>query len=325
MVDGEGGDVCVEVVGKEGRHGFLEAVTEHVRPRTDEIPGGDEAVMEEVVMRDDEEEIWVEVEMDMRGGMVEAVERHDEKIDDEDKNGGAAVAPSNEDKVEDAEGKAEEDDDLKRGEKEGKELGEELWREKVEVRKKDVEGVVRKAPVGPTKEDREAHEALHAEHRGWCRHCVRGRGRNQAHKRRKGDREVREAGRVVRISMDYNFVGEDDEAVGTWLTMVESRFGAIWTRVVEAKGLNEDTEWVVTAMAEEIDEWGYRGEDVILRSDQEGAIGVVKRKLAEFRVTENALIDIGVELTAEHFVTGQYVDVVGSTKGKGFALSLIHI
>ena len=44
-----------------------------------------------------------------------------------------------------------------------------------------------------------------------------------------------------------------------------------------------------------------------------------KRKLGEFRVTENALIDVGDELTAEHFVTGQYVDVVGSTKGKGFA------
>ena len=44
-----------------------------------------------------------------------------------------------------------------------------------------------------------------------------------------------------------------------------------------------------------------------------------KRKLGEFRVTENSLIDVGHELTAEHFVTGQYVDVVGSTKGKGFA------
>jgi len=44
-----------------------------------------------------------------------------------------------------------------------------------------------------------------------------------------------------------------------------------------------------------------------------------KRKLAEFRVTEDALIDIGAQMTAEHFVIGQYVDVVGTTKGKGFA------
>ena len=44
-----------------------------------------------------------------------------------------------------------------------------------------------------------------------------------------------------------------------------------------------------------------------------------KRKLAEFRVSDDALIEIGAELTADHFVTGQFVDVVGSSKGKGFA------
>ncbi len=44
-----------------------------------------------------------------------------------------------------------------------------------------------------------------------------------------------------------------------------------------------------------------------------------KRKLAEFRVSPDALIDVGAELTADHFVAGQYVDVTGTTIGKGFA------
>jgi large subunit ribosomal protein L3 len=44
-----------------------------------------------------------------------------------------------------------------------------------------------------------------------------------------------------------------------------------------------------------------------------------KRKLAEFRVTDDALVAIGAELSAEHFVAGQLVDVVGTTIGKGFA------
>jgi large subunit ribosomal protein L3 len=44
-----------------------------------------------------------------------------------------------------------------------------------------------------------------------------------------------------------------------------------------------------------------------------------KRKLAEFRVSDDALIDVGAELTADHFVEGQFVDVVGTSKGKGFA------
>jgi len=44
-----------------------------------------------------------------------------------------------------------------------------------------------------------------------------------------------------------------------------------------------------------------------------------KRKLAEFRVTEDSLIPVGAEITADHFIPGQFVDVSGITIGKGFA------
>src|SRR3954449_2083723 len=44
-----------------------------------------------------------------------------------------------------------------------------------------------------------------------------------------------------------------------------------------------------------------------------------KRKIAEFRVSEDALIPVGAEITADHFVPGQFVDVTGTTTGKGFA------
>jgi len=44
-----------------------------------------------------------------------------------------------------------------------------------------------------------------------------------------------------------------------------------------------------------------------------------KRKLAEFRVSDDALIPVGAEITADHFVVGQYVDVTGTSIGKGFA------
>jgi len=39
----------------------------------------------------------------------------------------------------------------------------------------------------------------------------------------------------------------------------------------------------------------------------------------EFRVTEDNLLDVGAELSADHFVAGQYVDIQGRTQGKGFA------
>ncbi|MCH8238734.1 MAG: 50S ribosomal protein L3 [Proteobacteria bacterium] len=44
-----------------------------------------------------------------------------------------------------------------------------------------------------------------------------------------------------------------------------------------------------------------------------------KSRVAEFRVSPENLIDIGAEITADHFVEGQYVDASGSSVGKGFA------
>lgn len=46
---------------------------------------------------------------------------------------------------------------------------------------------------------------------------------------------------------------------------------------------------------------------------------VPKRKVAEFRVSTDNMLDIGTEITADHFIAGQYVDVVGTSIGKGFA------
>src|SRR6185503_6745975 len=44
-----------------------------------------------------------------------------------------------------------------------------------------------------------------------------------------------------------------------------------------------------------------------------------KAKLAEFRVSDDALVPVGAEITAGHFLVGQYVDVTGTSIGKGFA------
>lgn len=44
-----------------------------------------------------------------------------------------------------------------------------------------------------------------------------------------------------------------------------------------------------------------------------------KRKVAEFRVSADNLIGVGEEITADHYLEGQYVDVAGTSIGKGFA------
>jgi large subunit ribosomal protein L3 len=44
-----------------------------------------------------------------------------------------------------------------------------------------------------------------------------------------------------------------------------------------------------------------------------------KARVVEFRVSEDNLIDVGAEITADHFVPGQKIDVTATTVGKGFA------
>ncbi len=44
-----------------------------------------------------------------------------------------------------------------------------------------------------------------------------------------------------------------------------------------------------------------------------------KAKLAEFRVSEDALLNVGDQLSPAHFLAGQFIDVTGTSKGKGFA------
>src|SRR5450432_1043832 len=44
-----------------------------------------------------------------------------------------------------------------------------------------------------------------------------------------------------------------------------------------------------------------------------------KRTIAEFRVSDDTMIPVGAEITADHFLVGQFVDVTGTSIGKGFA------
>lgn len=56
---------------------------------------------------------------------------------------------------------------------------------------------------------------------------------------------------------------------------------------------------------------------------QRGAYGKAevepKARVAEFRVAEDALLDVGATISADHFIAGQMVDIQGCTQGKGFA------
>jgi large subunit ribosomal protein L3 len=66
---------------------------------------------------------------------------------------------------------------------------------------------------------------------------------------------------------------------------------------------------------------GTRKASRVTRPERENfAIAKVepKRRVVEFRVSPDNLIEVGAEITADHFVKGQLVDVTGTNQGKGF-------
>ena len=99
---------------------------------------------------------------------------------------------------------------------------------------------VRRTPKGPTRREREEHEATHIPYRDWCRHCIRGRAPNRPHRRANpGGEEEEESRRVPRISMDYFFMAQEGERANEYpmIVMVDDSTGNKYMRAVAKKGL----------------------------------------------------------------------------------------
>ena len=66
---------------------------------------------------------------------------------------------------------------------------------------------------------------------------------------------------------------------------------------------------------------GHRKPSRLTKAEREGFARVnvePKRKVVEFRVAPENLIEVGATITADHFVKGQMVDITGTSIGKGF-------
>ena len=92
------------------------------------------------------------------------------------------------------------------------------------------EAKVVSGPKAPSASEREKHEVTHLPHQGWCEHCVRGRSREDAH-RRAGVQE-RE---VPTVSLDYCFVGKKGEEQLKVLVVHDGESKAVFAHVVNKK------------------------------------------------------------------------------------------
>ena len=116
----------------------------------------------------------------------------------------------------------------------------------------------------PTKDEIEQHEITHFPPRDWCPHCVAGHGISHQHRKSKESSEDKIG---ITIGMDYCFMheGEREDGVSPILIMFDEKRKALWVLPTEHKGAVEE---VVKWASEKLDEAGYRGVQVTLKSDQ---------------------------------------------------------
>ena len=148
-------------------------------------------------------------------------------------------------------------------------------------------------PQKVTKKEREMHNLTHTPFRPWCRFCVRARGRNMQHMRKKdgADKELE----VPRMSIDYFFMSDEDHKASEnpMMVMVDESTGEKYARATGCKGLgqNGELDWLVKDMVAELKSWGHAGGEsghIIMKSDNENAIQAVRdavSKLLGGRVT----------------------------------------
>ena len=140
-------------------------------------------------------------------------------------------------------------------------------------------------PYTPTKAEVEAHEVTHLPYRSWCAHCVAGKGISSPHVH--GDVETERIG--ITISLDYCFSGDEaKEGTPPVLVVWDDGHRAMWALPVETKGA---VPWVVAWIVGKLEEAGYSGVKLTLKSDQEPAIVALKKAVALRRKAITALIE----------------------------------
>ena len=141
--------------------------------------------------------------------------------------------------------------------------------------KEDEEGqtpsMLRK-PDTPTKEEWEKHMLTHIPCRNWCPYCVKGRGRDQVH--RKKDKEGRKD--IPGVIMDYAYHNEDSSKKGKRpiIMMKDQDSGKHIAHVVPRKG---DDAKAIAIVSREVKKLGYG--KMIWKSDQEPSIVSFKERV----------------------------------------------
>ena len=142
----------------------------------------------------------------------------------------------------------------------------------------------------PAKKEIEDHFPLHITYRSWCAHCVAGRGTSRQHRQNKDGDEGR-LGTTIGIEYCFMTPEEEEEDMRPILVAHDDDKEAIWVIAIDRKG---PTMTAVKWLVDKIDEAGYAGMKVTIKSDQEESIMALKRAVAVTREAETAFIETPV-------------------------------
>ena len=147
-------------------------------------------------------------------------------------------------------------------------------------------------PYTPTKAEIDAHFPLHAEYRSWCRFCVEGKAVSRPHYAK--DPEEEQLG--ITISCDYCFwtPEEREEEMDALLVAYDSAKCGLWVLPAECKGATESS---VTWLHNKIENSGYNGVKITMKSDQEESIKHLKKAVSVKRTSETAMIESPVRVS----------------------------
>ena len=133
-------------------------------------------------------------------------------------------------------------------------------------------------PVMPTKAEREEHEKTHLPFRSWCRHCVRGRGKEMPH------RSSSEETVGPEMSFDFFFLGDEDGSKSMTVLMAIER--ATRMKMCTPVPSKSTGEFVARRILAFMKETGCKYGDMVVKSDQEKAIVAILEKVGKLRSAE---------------------------------------
>ena len=134
-------------------------------------------------------------------------------------------------------------------------------------------------PKMPSKTEIEEHNLTHLPFRNWCRHCVRGRGKEMPH------RKAGEQGDMPELHVDMCFLGEESDPYNTITILVarEKLTRMTLATVIPSKSASSYTSRRLVAFMKEV---GILHGDLVVKSDQEAAVKAILDGAGRARAAE---------------------------------------